>query len=487
MIRFGLIGWALVAILLAIQLTLSALRGGFFNIAQIALMLAPVMFLILINLRRHWYWIVLILIPVHNLTLPYYGLHVLSFGFLMLWGVSLVLLLEEAAHLHRAGHRLDAPAMLMVGVALIYLLRFLYDRPGIVGFGMERGGFSSALYATSAGWFFLASRAMFARAELNEKHLAILGVVTLLENIWCGYRSTMMGQFRWFQELADSPTWMSSSAILSLLSARLSTGGGWLFYLAMAGYLGLAVISAHRSRIFFVTGIVLFIAAMSKRLKKTLAVMVVLLVVALGGFIVVGRGHLPDPVARAFSLVLPERYWKYARTTGPMGWEDSFRTEMFRVAWSAIKAHPIFGNGLGFELEEALRILAVRGERTRFDMLALGKSYHNTYIMMATDVGVPAALAYIVATFMILVPFVKTAWRMPMGVRKKWCMCLIGFWLANFGMAMINGGHYELVNGCVTLGAMAGILLKIRATEPRAAMVSSPALTPTGLIVRRAV
>ncbi len=488
MARLGVLAWGIVAVFLALQLTMLALRGGFFSIMQIALLMIPIIFLILINIRRHWHVLILMLIPIHIMTLPYYGLRALSFALMFLSFVSVIVLMDKLIHARSRSNRMDAAALLMLGVAGIYTLRFIYDRPGIVGFGMERGGFSAALYAVVSGWFFLTTRAIFAEANITRRQLAWIGGVTFLWNGYMMYWSMLWGQFRWYQELADAPTWMSSSAVLSLLSPKLLAGGGTLFYLAAAGYLALAAVSAHRSRIFFLLGIIGLISTFVRRWKRTALVVGAMAAAGIVVALVVGGGHLPESVARALSLALPERYWKNVQATGPMGWEDAFRTEMMQVAWEAIKAHPITGNGLGFELQEALRILAVGGSRVRFDMLALGKSFHNTYLLMATDVGLPAALAYIVATLLILVRFVRMTARMPLDTAKMWHMTLIGFWLANFGMAMINGGQYELFNGCVTLGAMAGLMIRAQASVPAKAAVPAvvPSVTPEPVAVGNA-
>lgn len=473
MARLGLLAWGLVAVFLALQLTMSALRGGFFDIMQIALMLAPFIFLILINVRRIWHVVILMLIPIHIMTLPYYGLRALSFALIFLSFVSLIVLLDKLIHAKARDLPMDAAAILMLGVAVIYTLRFLHDRPGIVGFGMQRGGFSSALYGLVSGWFFLSTRAIFAHATLTRRQLALIGIFTLLCNVYMAYWSVQWGLFRWFQELADAPTWMSASAVLSLLAPNLQGGGGALFYLGAVFYMSLAAVSAHRSRIFFILGIIMTISMYVKRWKRTALMVGIVAMLGIAGALVIGGGQLPESMARALSLALPERYWKNVRATGPMGWEDAFRTEMFRLAWELIKMHPITGNGLGFELQRALQILAVGGSRVHFDMLALGKSFHNTYLIVATDVGLPAVLAYIAATLIILIPFVRRTAELPMNTQKMWHMTLISFWLANFGMAMINGGQYELFNGCVVLGAMAGLLNRKPAT------VSVPVAAPT--------
>lgn len=477
--RLGLLVWGLASIVMVIMLTLSALRGGFFEMIRIATMLLPVVFIALINMRSKWHVLVLALLPAHTMTIPFYGFQSLGPGLLMLTGIAAVLVVDRLVHARRHRDPVDAPTALMIIMAVIYSLRFIHDRPGIVGFGMETGGFSSAVYSVLAAWVFLTMRAVMSDAKVTRRQLAFVGIVTLLLNGHMIYRSIRIGEFRWYQELADATTWMSCAAILPLLSESLRRGSGLPFYLATAGYFGLAAVSAHRSRVFFIAAIVLLTAAFARRFKRVAAAVVLMACMGIVGALLVGEGRLPSVVARALSLVLPSRYWEVTYTSGPMGWEDSFRTEMMEVAWRGILKHPIIGNGFGFQVEEAFRILATSGARTSFDMLALGRSFHNSLLIMATDIGIPAVLAFMAASLLILIAFVRRTYRLPDGPQRLWGTTLIGFWVANFGMAMINGGQFETFNSCVIIGAMSGLMLQDRREAARnAPKVAAPRIVP---------
>lgn len=476
--RLGILVWGIVALVMGLMMTLSILRGGFFEMMRLAAMLLPVLFILLINIRSKWHVLILTFLPVHMMTLPMYGLHALGPSLLLLAAVTAIMVIDKLIHVRRERMATDTAVVMMMVLAVIYTLRFIYDRPGVVGFGMAKGGFSSALYAVLAGWFFFTMRAVMGEAVITKRQLAFVGIVSLLFNAHVMRTSVLWGVFRWYQELGDAPTWMACAAILSLLAPNLRRGIGLPFYLAACGFMGLAALSAHRSRILFMLAIILTVAWFAGRFKRVTAVMVVMASLAVMGAIAMGGGRLPPVVARSLSLVMPERYWQGASRLGPMGWEDTFRTEMAEVAWASIRTSPWVGTGLGFELEEALRVLAVGGTRVQFDMLALGKSFHNTFLIVATDVGLPAVLAYILASLLILFRFVRRTRALPMDAPKMWHMTLIGFWIANFFMAMINGGYYELFNGCVVLGAMSGMMVRERLAQPVAAPYESPRIVP---------
>jgi len=70
---------------------------------------------------------------------------------------------------------------------------------------------------------------------------------------------------------------------------------------------------------------------------------------------------------------------------------DPFRKEMRELAWNSIKKRPLIGEGYAVNMHELWGI-AGRGDLNMFTVLtlALGSSWHNTWLGIWADFGLPA-------------------------------------------------------------------------------------------------
>ena len=75
---------------------------------------------------------------------------------------------------------------------------------------------------------------------------------------------------------------------------------------------------------------------------------------------------------------------------------DSFRTIMREHAWERIKARPIIGKGIGFDLDEIAGYSTAAFTAGDTTILALGNSWHNTWLGLGADFGLPAVLLHMV-------------------------------------------------------------------------------------------
>ena len=86
---------------------------------------------------------------------------------------------------------------------------------------------------------------------------------------------------------------------------------------------------------------------------------------------------------------------------GAYGWTDNFRLALAQKAWETIQINPFFGQGYGLNVNEAISIIGIINPETQIEMLALGRSYHNSLLCLAVTVGLPATLIFLVVGIII--------------------------------------------------------------------------------------
>jgi len=121
-------------------------------------------------------------------------------------------------------------------------------------------------------------------------------------------------------------------------------------------------------------------------------------------FLVAGHGQyfeLPFRIQRSLAN-LPGAWDPSIKNMTAEG-ADSFRTAMREHAWDRIKARPIIGKGIGFDLDETTGYDLSRFEANATALLSLGNSWHNTWLGLGADFGLPAVLLHIAV-------FVLTLW-----------------------------------------------------------------------------
>jgi hypothetical protein len=197
--------------------------------------------------------------------------------------------------------------------------------------------------------------------------------------------------YTWHQLLAGPPL-----TIVFLIFARWKPGD--IFSLQRAGLLliyGLCVImvllSGKRMALLAVF-LAPLVSAIMYRQTIALIASLALAIVALGG-LVAGQGEyfrLPLGVQRTLSW-LPGDWdpeFKYME-----GGRDDFREDLRRYAMNNIKADPWIGKGFAVNVAETISAVSVTGMGDLSTIaMALGRSWHNTWLGYAADFGIPLSV-----------------------------------------------------------------------------------------------
>jgi len=126
-------------------------------------------------------------------------------------------------------------------------------------------------------------------------------------------------------------------------------------------------------------------------------------------FLVAGHGslfNLPFTVQRALSTLPGTDGWEAKR--GFAESIDPFRDKMRELAWTKIQENPVIGKGFGLDVKDYLRIVQSGDFMTILVLgLAMGSSWHNTWLGYWADFGFPAIVFW--AIFRL--QFVWLSWK----------------------------------------------------------------------------
>jgi len=124
--------------------------------------------------------------------------------------------------------------------------------------------------------------------------------------------------------------------------------------------------------------------------------------------LVVGQGNLfelPYTVQRALVNLPGDWDSNLLTMRGEAG--DSFRETMRKLAWERIQKNPIVGEGMGFSMSDVANINPGNYAQNIEISLALGNSWHNTWLGLWADFGLPAIVIHAV----ICILCGATLWR----------------------------------------------------------------------------
>lgn len=460
------LGWGLTLMVVILYVAIWLLAGGFLNYAKTVAVMAPGVMVILMGLRRHWHVMITAALAMDYIVLPLYGLNRLTPLFIMSTLSGLVLLMDVAREKRLGSLSTNWIDQVVFLMGIVLFARYFVNRAGFAALGMESGGFMNGVYVAAAPWFYMVARTVAYSGQYNRRQIWFVAIVALIANVLALYLAPADEEVFWARKLALSPAWMMAASMLALSVTAAPGVAKWVAYYGISGVmLGLGLISDYRSRTFFFLGQVGITSYFGACLKRTFVLMA-LAAVVLGGWIAVVRGgRVPEVMQRSMSIITGDSRTAHYARAGVMGWQDSTRAQLYELAWKEIRRNPIFGSGFGLSVNDALAILAAQGNTGvgALDLLAWSGGYHNSVVLVAAKAGVPVALMFSVVSIVLVWRFWRMVARSQDRDLRVWAYTILGFWWANTGMLLLNGGPREFLTAMVVNGLFAGMLSR-RAT-----------------------
>jgi hypothetical protein len=153
-------------------------------------------------------------------------------------------------------------------------------------------------------------------------------------------------------------------------------------------------------------GVLMLTPLLSAVLRKEWAHLVAYIVLGVCGLGVLVMGHgnfveLPFRVQRSLAN-LPGQWDPGIKAMTAEG-ADSFRDTMRELAWNRINANPLVGKGIGIRPEDFAGVSMANFAQQDVELnLALGSSWHNTWLGLWADFGLPSVLFHAVIVVMVL-------------------------------------------------------------------------------------
>ena len=186
---------------------------------------------------------------------------------------------------------------------------------------------------------------------------------------------------------------------------------------------------------------------------------------------VLGHGsawRLPFAAQRALSF-LPG---KWDRRLEAYGFHDNFRATLRMYAREHIKENPWFGDG-GFSLDFGdMAWTNSNRDQDSINMHVLSRNWHNVWLGMAADFGIPLSVAWALFMAVLLVSGWREARRMPLGTWHQ--TAFLYFYLlivVEFISFFFAGGHTAYTAEQIFLWA--GMMLAVRNGVPPTLTVSA--------------
>lgn len=214
------------------------------------------------------------------------------------------------------------------------------------------------------------------------------------------YPDLAEGYYTWHQEMALPAVW-----IVIWLMSRYKTkevlSRPWLLLVL---FICIAVAALSGKRAGFATVLLTpLIAAMLRKEYLYVGIGAVLAAILIG-FLTLGQGdlfRLPLRVQRVLSYFPGKWDWQVASEFA--AGIDPFRTEMRRLAWINIYRHPFVGEGYGVARREIATAAQLYGLEAVTQNLATGSSWHNTWLGIWADFGLPAVLFWAIFWIQVVV------------------------------------------------------------------------------------
>jgi hypothetical protein len=190
------------------------------------------------------------------------------------------------------------------------------------------------------------------------------------------------------------------------------------------------------------------------------------------GILVIGHGNfveLPFRVQRSLAN-LPGEWDPGIKNITAEG-ADSFRETMRELAWNRIKANPLVGKGIGIRAEDFAGVSTANFAQQDVELnLALGSSWHNTWLGLWADFGLPSVLFHAVIVIMVLLMAVRnfqhTIRSSNVGVLSMILLLIVIFTILR---SYTSGSSNVAINVYWQFGLIAAIAGSLAATKDRKA------------------
>ncbi len=375
---------------------------------------------------------------------------------------------------------------LMAVVAVVILVRILYDHPGSARMG-ESGGLAEAFYiGLGVLCYFMMARLTgmggWAVRSTFRLMLAMLTLVALAQGVIAGR------EYGWAVAVRSAfglQLWFLCAMVLSWALGRANRsdptrGPQILPYLVILGTMILSVVSPFRSRPVFAVGIVMAVAYVHGRLRRLGTVVLAGLGLVVLLWFIAGSDSVPFVVSRSLSTIMPVSETRAAefsnefKSSAEFGWGSDFRAALNQMAWARIRERPLAGAGFTFTREELImQSYASGAQETLLAQLALSGIYHNVVLELAVFCGLPLAALFVIAYLISLVKFIRFAPGISDPDFRMIAAALLGFFVAESGQMLMNGGGRDFYHICMLLGAMRGLRVWVAAREAEVELAAS--------------
>ncbi len=214
---------------------------------------------------------------------------------------------------------------------------------------------------------------------------------------------------------------------------KLESFGWWILILLC---ISLVFLSGKRQMVGILLALPVLAAVARKRYGYAGAMVLGLLLFV--GALTIGQGRffeLPLVAQRALSIFPGQ--WNPA---ADLGWQDDFRKILREDALRQIHAHPLIGKGFAFDENTYWVNLQETRGKIISGVRAMG-SWHNTWLGIAADFGIPAAVIWGLLVFSFILLSLRLARSFPEGSMFKTMAVFIFFMLCQHLLTSWTGGH----------------------------------------------
>ncbi len=281
--------------------------------------------------------------------------------------------------------------------------------------------------------------------------------------------------YTWHQTLAQPAYWIMLY-IVSRYRMReiIGLSKPWIIFV-MLFCIALAAISGKRAA--FASVVLLPLAAALLRREYSYVMIGGFLAAIFLSFLILGQGEwfkLPLQAQRSLSYFPGDWDWE-VRSEFQEG-IDPFRSRMRELAWSHIKESPIVGKGYGVTRQDIIPVAFLYGTENVAQNLAAGSSWHNTWLGIWADFGLPAVLIWAVfwiqAVIIGLWVYRRTSHGTP---HRTLALILLLSFIVDIARSWTSGNSVDGAFGTWWMfGALVALWTQLAGTEETAKSVKHP-------------